>query len=142
VLIAPPKTERGRFALQGKPTSADSITLVKQNPMSIIPNLDALAAGDIVRAGNTKTDGGWDAVPSFREIRWTPEPMPAADVLSMSDEDVMLAALVESDAYRNLSLSGVNALHHLHQDHRRVLLAHERLLAEFRHLRTSKAVAA
>ena len=73
------------------------------------------------------------------EIRWTLAPAPAADVLALSDEDVMLAALVESDSYRNLSLSGVNALHQLHQEQSQLRSSHNRLLAEFRRARAANA---
>ncbi len=116
--------------MQGKPTSADSVTLVKQNPMSIIPNLDALGAGDIVRAGNTNLDGGWDAVPSFREISWALAPLPVADTLSITD------------TYRHLALAAVESLHDLHCDYRKLQAANARLLVEFRDVRASRLAAA
>lgn len=97
---------------------------------SIVPEPALGSAEHDAPTDNTRTDGGWDAVPSFREIRWILAPLPAADTLSTTD------------AYRHLAQAAVESLHELHGDHRKLQASNARLLTEFRDVRASRSEAA
>ena len=75
--------------------------------------------------------------PEWTEITWTLTPAPAPDPLMLSDEDLLVVALVEADVYRSLALS---AIHQLHDErlafHRLRDAHHRRLIDEYRALRS------
>lgn len=68
-------------------------------------------------------------------IRWRPDLLPAIDPLVMSDEDILIATIVESEAYRRVAQQAIHALHDERRDHERLRASHHRLIDEFRRLR-------
>lgn len=109
-----PKTERGRLPCRAADLSGFANWEAGEPVVPIIQDLD----------------GGWDAVPSFREISWALAPLPVADTLSITD------------TYRHLALAAVESLHDLHCDYRKLQAANARLLVEFRDVRASRLAAA
>ncbi len=62
------------------------------------------------------------------EISWTPEPLPALDLLGMTDEQMTVAAVADAGAYRDLALAALEGL--AAQD--RQLAARDRTIAALR----------
>lgn len=79
---------------------------------------------------------------SAAEIRWTLEPVQAPDWLLMSDDDLLVAALSESDTYRQLAQVAIHQLHRLKTAHDRLGEQHHRLLSEYRSMRVRALEAA
>lgn len=69
------------------------------------------------------------------EICWQLALSPAPDLLAMSDEDLLVATLVEADAYRALCLAAIHALHDLTVQHDRLRAQHHGLIGAYRALR-------
>lgn len=69
------------------------------------------------------------------EIRWTPEPIPSPDPLVLTDEDLIVAALQDAEAYRTALQVAIHQLHNLTRQLDRLREQHQRLVAEYRYLR-------
>jgi hypothetical protein len=69
------------------------------------------------------------------EIRWTPDVQAARESLALSDDDLLVATLAESDAYRLLAQLAIQAMHEQHAELRRLREARQRLVVEYRALR-------
>lgn len=69
------------------------------------------------------------------EIRWAPRLPRVPDTLGMSDEDLLVAALSEADAYRSMTQDVLRLLYGERRMHARLREAHHRLIDEYRRLR-------
>jgi len=69
------------------------------------------------------------------EIEWELAPLPAPNLLAMSDEDRLVCAVREAEAYRLLAQQAIHELHDLTVRHDRLSDAHHRLSEEYRALR-------
>lgn len=69
------------------------------------------------------------------DLRWSPSPLPAADVLGQSADDVIVSLLVDADSSRSVAQAAIGALHDLQHRHDRLHEQHQRLRDEFRCVR-------
>lgn len=75
------------------------------------------------------------------DIAWAPAP-PHLECDATSDEDLLVATLVESDSYRQLAQCAIHELHDLRRELDRLRKKHHRLVEEYRALRVQTLRAA
>ncbi len=74
------------------------------------------------------------------EIRWRLAPAPVPDLASMSDDDILIAALGDAGSYLELARAAIAALRELSVAHARLRQQHQHLLGQYRTLRAASVV--
>ena len=69
---------------------------------------------------------------SESEIRWTLGPLSTRDPVALSDEDLLVETIRESESYRAVAVQAVAELHDLWRATLRLRRQHERLVEEYR----------
>ena len=71
----------------------------------------------------------------LEEMRWKPSLIEHAGILTMSDEDLIVHAVCEADAYREILRTALTELHRCRKTGARLREAHHRLIDEYRRLK-------